>query len=99
MESIWAIASPYLPVVASFLVTHLLAGWKKKVNKENPFLWWVVSFVGNLIIAGGGSVAMGADEASAGLNTLLSQAVSQGYHSYLKKRVKDKEATAPTPTV
>lgn len=92
MEAILAIASPYLPVLASFAVTHGLVWWKAKINKENPFLWWLVSVVGNVIVAGGGSVAMGADEASAGLNALLSQGVSQAYHSYLKTRKKKAEA-------
>lgn len=95
VETIWTVVNPYLPVLASFAVTHGLKWWKAKINKENPFLWWLVSVVGNLIVAGGGSVAMGADEASAGLNALLSQGIAQGYHAYDKNKRKKAESVKP----
>ena len=88
MEAILAIASPYLPVLASFAVTHGLAWLKLWVNKDHPLIWWLVSFMGNAIVAGGGSVALGADEAQAALVGAIGIGVSQGYHAYLKQKVK-----------
>jgi hypothetical protein len=97
IETIWAVASPYLPAVAGFIVTHGVGWLKTRVNKEHPLLWNTMTIIGNLLLAGGVTTAMDADAAQIAINTTISQGVSQLYHSHLKTKVKKAEAKINEP--
>lgn len=91
MEQILELLQAHWPIVSSALIVPGLKKLKAKIQLDWPLLWWVVSIGTSIGLALGGSELVGASEATAQLNAVLTALMTQLIHTGQKTKKKLKE--------
>ena len=88
MENILELLQAHLPIISSVIIVPLIRKLKRKIKLDWPILWWVVTVGTSIGLALGGSELVGASEATAQLNAVMTAALTQLIHTGQKTREK-----------
>jgi cyanate permease len=91
MEQLITMALSYLPVVLGGVVVPVLGKLKKKINKDRPIIWGLLSVltsIGVYLGAANGIEAATDEQVVNELNVALTPVFTQLVHSFFKDRKK-----------
>lgn len=88
MENILPLIQAHWPIVMSVLIVPGLRKLKNKIQKDIPALWWGISITTSVLVALGGSAAIGVDAGTAQLNAVLTALMTQLIHTGQKTKKK-----------
>ena len=88
MENIVELLLAHLPIISSIIIVPLIRKLKNKTKKDWPIAWWVLSIVTSIGLALGGSELVGASEATAQLNAVMTALLTQLIHVGQKTKAK-----------
>ena len=88
MEQVLGLLEAHWPIISSVIIVPLIRKLKRKIKLDWPILWWVVTVGTSIGLALGGSELVGASEATAQLNAVMTAALTQLIHTGQKTRGK-----------
>ena len=88
MENILELLLAHLPIISSIIIVPLIRKLKNKIKLDWPIVWWGISIATSIGLALGGSELVGASEATAQLNAVMTAALTQLIHTGQKTREK-----------
>ena len=88
MESILELLQAHWPIISSVIIVPLLIRIKRKIKRDIPLLWWVVSVSASVLPVLVGSGLAGADAATANLNAVMTALLTQLIHTVGKTKTK-----------
>ena len=88
MEQVLGLLEAHWPIISSVIIVPLIRKLKRKIKLDWPILWWVVTVGTSIGLALGGSELVGASEATAQLNAVMTAALTQLIHTGQKTREK-----------
>lgn len=91
MENILELLLAHLPIISSALIVPMIRKLKNKIKSDLPIVWWGISIVTSIGLALGGSELVGASEATAQLNAVMTALLTQAIHTGQKTAKKLKE--------
>ena len=91
MEQILGLIQAHWPILSSIIIVPLIRKLKNKIKSDLPIVWWGMSIVTSIGLALGGSELVGASEATAQLNAVMTALLTQLIHVGQKTAKKLKE--------
>lgn len=88
MEQILELLQAHWPILSAALIVPGLKKLKNKIKADLPIVWWLVSVTTSIGLALGGSELVGADQATAQLNAVMTAALTQIIHTTQKTKKK-----------
>ena len=88
MESILELLQAHWPILSSVVIVPLIRKLKNKIKSDLPIVWWGISIATSIGLALGGSELVGASEATAQLNAVMTALLTQLIHTGQKTKAK-----------
>ena len=81
MENILELLQAHLPIISSIIIVPAIRWLKGKIKKDVPIAYWALAVVTSIGLALGGSELVGASEATAQLNAVMTALLTQLIHT------------------